>query len=87
MNQPRSSWGAFISHIDEKRIPLERLPGYAPELNPQEGVGNLLTRRELKNVCCRDLSHVATVLRLTKERLRHRRTTLRQYFAHAGCPV
>ena len=77
----------FLSRVAAKRIHLERLPGYAPELNPQEGVWNLLKRRELKNVCCRDLPHVATELRLAKERLRHRRTVLRQCFAHAGCPV
>src|SRR2546427_4128428 len=77
----------FLSRGAAKRIHLERLPGYAPELNPQEGVWNLLKRRELKNVCCRDLPHVATELRLAKERLRHRRTVLRQRFAHAGCPV
>src|SRR2546425_4097565 len=77
----------FLSRGAAKRIHLERLPGYAPELNPQEGVWNLLKRRELKNVCCRDLPHVATELRLAKERLRHRRTVLRQCFAHAGCPV
>jgi transposase len=78
---------AFLSRGAAKRIHLERLPGYAPELNPQEGVWNLLKRRELKNVCCRDLPHVATELRLAKERLRHRRKILRQCFAHAGCPV
>jgi transposase len=77
----------FLSRGAAKRIHLERLPGYAPELNPQEGVWNLLKRRELKNVCCRDLPHVATELRLAKERLRHRRTVLQQCFAHAGCPV
>src|SRR5713226_3514292 len=53
----------------------------------QEGVWNLLKRRELKNVCCRDLPHVATELRLAKERLRHRRMVRRQCFAHTGCPV
>lgn len=77
----------FLSRGAAKRIHLERLPGYAPELNPQEGVWNLLKRRELKNVCCRDLPHVETELRLAKERLRHRRMVLRQCFAHAGCPV
>ncbi len=37
---------AFLSRGAAKRIHLERLPGYAPELNPQEGVWNLLKRRE-----------------------------------------
>jgi transposase len=43
----------FLKRGAAKRLHLERLPGYAPELNPQEGVWNLLKRRELKNVCCR----------------------------------
>jgi transposase len=34
-----------------KRLHLERLPGYAPELNPQEQVWNLLKRRERKATC------------------------------------
>src|SRR5436305_6058802 len=39
----------FLKRKTAKRLHLERLPGYAPELNPQEGVWNLLKRRELKN--------------------------------------
>ncbi len=77
----------FLKRKAAKRLHLERLPGYAPELNPQEGVWNLLKRRELKNVCCRDVPHVAQELRHAKERLRHRRAVLKQCFAHAGCPV
>ncbi len=38
----------FLARGGAKRIHLERLPGYAPELNPQEGVWNLLKRRERK---------------------------------------
>lgn len=77
----------FLKRGAAKRLHLERLPGYAPELNPQEGVWNLLKRRELKNICCRELSQVADELRRAKERLRPRRAVLRQCFAHAGCPV
>jgi transposase len=77
----------FLKRGAAKRLHLERLPGYAPELNPQEGVWNLLKRRELKNLCCRDVSHVADELRHAKERLRHRQAVLQQCFAHAGCPV
>jgi transposase len=32
----------YLAKGGAKRIHLERLPGYAPELNPQEGVWNLL---------------------------------------------
>jgi transposase len=66
-----------------KRLHLERLPGYAPELNPQEQVWNLLKRRELKNLCCQDLAHLERELIRAKERLRHRRTILQHSFAHA----
>jgi len=66
------------------RIHLERLPAYAPEFNPQEGVWNLLKRRELKNVCCKTLSELDNALLLARARLRHRKHTLRQCFVHAG---
>jgi len=74
----------FLSAGGAERIHLERLPGYAPELNPQEGVWNLLKRCELKNLCCQDLEQVGQQLRLAKERLRHRKKVLVQCFAHAG---
>jgi transposase len=75
----------FLSKGGAKRVHLERLPAYAPELNPQEGVWNLLKRVEFKNVCCLDLQQVRTQLRRAQERLRHRKAVLRQCFAHAGC--
>ena len=75
----------FLAKGGAKRIHLERLPAYAPELNPQEGVWNRLKRVELKNVCCLDVQHVQRELRRAKERLRHRRSVLCQCFAHAGC--
>jgi transposase len=75
----------FLAKGGAKRIHLERLPAYAPELNPQEGVWNLLKRVELKNVCCLDVPQVQQELRRAKERLRHRKSVLCQCFAHAGC--
>lgn len=74
----------FLAQGGAKRIHLERLPGYAPEVNPQEGVWNLLKRRELKNLCARDLDHLANELVRAKERLRHRKAVLCQCIAHAG---
>src|SRR5262245_41847616 len=64
---------AFLAERVAKRLHLEQLPGYAPELNPDEGIWNLLKRVELKNVCCRDLLHLATELRKAKDRLKHQR--------------
>jgi transposase len=73
----------FLSSPMGQRVHLERLPGYAPELNPQEQVWNLLKRRELKNLCCQDLAHLQQELLRAKERLRHRRTILQHSFAYA----
>lgn len=75
---------AYLRKGGAKRIHLEQLPGYAPELNPQEGVWNLLKRVELKNICCQDIGHVQQEVRRAKERLRHRKPVLCQCFAHAG---
>lgn len=52
--------------------------------SPQEGVWNLLKRRERKNVCARDLKHLTEELIKTKERLRHHKAVLRQCIVHAG---
>ena len=73
----------FLAQGAAKRLHLERLPGYAPDLNPQEGVWNLLKRRELKNRCCQSLPHLRQELVRAKERLRHRRDVLQSCFAHA----
>lgn len=69
------------------RLHLERLPGYAPELNPDEGIWNYLKRVELGNCCCRDLAELALVLRRAKERLRHKRTVIQACFQQAGYHV
>ena len=77
----------FLASSMGKRVHLERLPGYAPELNPQEGVWNLLKRRELKNLCCQDLAHLRRELLCAKECLRHRQAILLHCFTHALAEV
>ena len=74
----------FLAAGAVKRLYLERLPGYAPDLNPDEGIWNYLKRVELKNRCCRDLSDLRLELRRAKERLRHKRHIIRSCSAHCG---
>ena len=62
----------FLAQEAAKRIHLEQLPAYAPELNPDEGIWNYLKRVELKNLSCHNLSQLLTELRRAKERLRHK---------------
>jgi transposase len=51
---------------------LERLPGYASELNPDEGVWNHLKRLELGNVCCANLKELTDKVKAGFARLRRK---------------
>jgi transposase len=74
----------FLATEQGKRLLLERLPGYAPELNPDEGVWQHLKRVELRNLVCHDLAELKTELRLAVARLRHKLHVLHGCFAHSG---
>jgi transposase len=63
----------FLASGAAPRVRLEQLPGYAPDLNPDEGVWKHLKCVELKNLCCRSLSELRIELRKAKERLRHKK--------------
>jgi transposase len=67
----------FLRRGAVKRLHLEQLPGYAPDLNADEGVWNYLKRVELANVCCHDLHELRLQLIRARERLRHKRAILR----------
>jgi transposase len=53
----------FLTRGAAKRLHLERLPGYAPDLNPDESIWNYLKRVELKNRCCRDQAELQREVR------------------------
>jgi transposase len=61
---------AFLVQPAAKRLTLQALPAYAPELNPQEGIWRFLKYVELKNVCCHDLAELRLEVRRAVERLR-----------------
>jgi len=63
----------FLASGASNRLRLEQLPGYAPELNPDEGIWKHLKYVELKNICCKSLSKLRRELRKAKERLRHKK--------------
>jgi len=77
----------FLRAGAAKRLHLEQLPGYAPDLNPDEGIWNELKRVELGNCCSPDLPALAVALRRAKERLRHKRTVIRACISQAGYHV
>ena len=67
-----------------ERIHLERLPSYAPDLNPDEGIWHWLKHVELRNVVCSDLEELRYELRLATGRLRHKPTVIPGCIAQAG---
>lgn len=77
----------FLARGDAARIWLEQLPAYAPELNPDEGIWNLLKRVELRNRCCDDLAELRLELRLAAARLRHKTAVIQGCISQCGYAV
>jgi transposase len=75
---------AFLSQEATGRIWLERLPGYAPDLNPDEGIWHYLKQVELKNLCCQNLPHLKTALLAAEQRLHQKPHIIQACFAQAG---
>lgn len=67
-----------------KRIRLERLPAYAPELNPDEGIWHHLKHVELANLCCKNLDHLSHVLNLATGHLTHNPDLIKACFYQCG---
>ena len=74
---------AFLKAGAARRLRLIRLPAYAPELNPDEGVWRWL-KRHLGNRCCRDFVELRYELGLAIQRLRRRPEVIRACFDKAG---
>jgi transposase len=74
----------FLANGAAQRLHLERLPAYAPELNPDEGVWQQLKGVELRNLCCFDLRHLRDELRAAVKRIRRKPRILKGCFAGAG---
>jgi transposase len=73
----------FLSTRSDPRLHLERLPAYAPDLNPDEGVWHYLKNVELRNVVCETLQELRYEVRLAIARLRHKRSVIQACIAHA----
>ena len=77
----------FLAQGAAARLHLEQLPGYAPDLNPDEGIWHYLKHLELRNVCCDDLAELRLELRLAVKRLRHKRHVLQGCITECGYQV
>jgi transposase len=78
---------SYLADGAAKQIHLEQLPGYAPELNPDEGTWKHLKQVELRNVCCWDLAHLHHQLNLAIPRMRRKPDVIQSFFAAAGLAI
>jgi transposase len=73
----------FLANGAAQRIHLERLPAYAPELNPGEGLWQQLKGVELRNVCCLSIPHLRQELRAAVKRVRRKPRVIQGFFRGA----
>lgn len=77
----------FLAQGGAQRIHLVSLPGYAPDLNPDEGVWRYLKRVEMGNRWCDDLPDLTREVRRATARLRQKPHILKSCIRHAGYPL
>jgi len=73
----------YLSKEGKGMVHLERLPAYAPEVNPDEGVWRYLKHVELRNICCETIGVLRYELRCATKRLRSKPDVLLGCFRHA----
>lgn len=73
----------FVFDVGERRLQLEELPSYAPDLNPAEWAWNQLKHVEMRNLVCLDLEQLHMELHLAIGRLRQKPHLLKSFFAGA----
>ena len=73
----------FLANGAAQRLHLERLPAYAPELNPDEGLWQQLKGVELRNLCCFHLPHLRRELRDAVKRVRRKPRLITSFFRGA----
>jgi transposase len=67
----------------EGRLQLERLPAYAPELNPVEYIWGYWKQHELPNFCPKDFSQLSYEARCALRRMRRRPTLVESFWKQA----
>ncbi len=70
-----------------KRIHLERFPGYAPQLNPQEPVWSQIKCHQLANFCPPDLDQLEKAIQRSARRIRRRPALKRSFFQACEPPL
>lgn len=75
----------FLASDAGQSVWVEQLPGYAPELNPDEGIWSYLKRVELRNRVCHDLLQLRSELEQAVQRLKGKPEVIRGCVREPGC--
>lgn len=75
---------AFLRQAGRGRIELVRLPAYAPELNPVEGIWSVLKGFYLRNFGCHDLAQLKNLLTGAALALSSKPERVKACFGQAG---
>jgi len=88
---PIHRWGAvqeFLAAGGAKRVHLEPMPGYAPDLSPlDQGCWHHLKHVEMRNLSCMDMEELHLEFHLAIGRLRQKPNLIRSFFAAAGLNI
>jgi transposase len=77
----------YLAKGAAKRIHLEQLPGYAPELNPTEWVWSYFKIADLANIACDTLSELDVLMQRSKKRLQRNPDMIQAFISNAGYDV
>jgi transposase len=80
----RTAVKEFLTSAVGRGVRVERLPPYAPDLNPVEGAWQHLKHVEMRNLVCLDLEELHLELHLAVGRLRQKPHLIRSFFVGAG---
>jgi transposase len=74
----------YVAEVGVRKIHLEPLPPYAPDLNPVEWMWQHLKHVELRNLACVDLEELHLEFHLAVGRIRSKPKLIQSFFAGAG---
>jgi transposase len=76
----------YVEALDGRLI-LERLPAYAPELNPVEYIWGYMKQRELANLCLHTIGEVGTFARNRLKSMQRRPRLITAFWQQAELPI
>lgn len=85
--QHRSQLVADYLHSTRRKIVVEYLPGYAPELNPAEYIWAYMKQHELANLCRDTISEVKALACRRLQSMQHRAALIASFWKQSSLTI